>query len=59
MGLEAIYPKPRLPMSNHAHKKYPYLLRQLVIDHPDQVWYADITYICMLHGFVYLVAIVG
>lgn len=57
MGLEAIYPKPRLSLSNQAHKKYPYLLRTLAIDHPDQVWCTDITYIRMLHGFVYLVAI--
>lgn len=57
MGLEAIYPKPRLSLSNQAHKKYPYLLTNMVIDHPDQVWCADITYIRMLHGFVYLVAI--
>jgi len=57
MGLEAIYPKPKLSLSNQAHKKYPYLLRELVIDHPDQVWCADITYIRMLHGFVYLMAI--
>ena len=57
MGLQAIYPKPRLSSSNQAHKKYPYLLRGLTIDHPDQVWCADITYVRMLHGFVYLVAI--
>ena len=57
MGLEAVYPKPRLSLSNQAHKTYPYLLRNLTIDHPDQVWCADITYIRMLHGFVYLVAI--
>jgi putative transposase len=57
MGLEAVYPKPRLSLSNQAHKSYPYLLRNLVIDRPDQVWCADITYIRMLHGFVYLVAI--
>jgi putative transposase len=57
MGLEAIYPKPRLSLSNKAHKKYPYLLTDMAIDHPDQVWCADITYIRMLHGFVYLVAI--
>ena len=57
MGVEAIYPKPRLSLSNQAHKKYPYLLSNLAIDHPDQVWCADITYIRMLHGFVYLVAI--
>lgn len=57
MGLEALYPKPRLSLSNQAHKTYPYLLRNLTIDHRDQVWCADITYIRMLHGFVYLVAI--
>jgi len=57
MGLEAIYPKPKLSLSNQAHKKYPYLLRELVINHPDQVWCADITYIRMLHGFVYLMAV--
>ena len=57
MGLQAIYPKPRLSSSNQAHKKYPYLLNGLVIDHPDQVWCADITYVRMHHGFVYLVAI--
>ncbi len=57
MGLEAIYPKPRLSQSNQEHKKYPYLLRNLVIDHPDQVWCADITYIRMVPGFVYLVAV--
>ena len=57
MGLEAIYPKPRLSCSNQAHKKYPYLLNKMVIDHPDQVWCADITYIRMAHGFIYLVAI--
>ena len=57
MGLEAVYPKPRLSLSNQAHKKYPYLLSNMAIDHPDQVWCADITYIRMLHGFVYLMAI--
>ena len=57
MGLEAVYPKPRLSLSNQAHKKYPYLLRNLTIERPDQVWCADITYIRMLHGFVYLMAI--
>jgi len=57
MGLEAIYPKPKLSLGNQAHKKYPYLLSKLVIDRPDQVWCADITYIRMLHGFVYLTAV--
>jgi putative transposase len=41
MGLEAIYPKPRLSLSNQAHKKYPYLLANLTVAHPDQVWCAD------------------
>jgi putative transposase len=57
MGIEAIYPKPRLSISSKEHLKYPYLLRGLTIDHPNQVWCTDITYIRMLHGFVYLVAI--
>jgi len=57
MGLEAIYPKKRLSKSCPSYKKYPYLLRGMNIDHPDQVWCADITYIRMHHGFVYLVAI--
>ena len=57
MGLEAIYPKPNLSKACPAHKKYPYLLKNMVIDHPDQVWAADITYIRMQQGFIYLVAI--
>ena len=57
MELEAIYPKPRLSLSSEEHKRYPYLLRDLVIDHPNQVWCADITYIRMLYGFIYLIAI--
>jgi len=56
MGIEAIYPKPRLSKSHKKHIKYTYLLRELTIDHPNQVWCVDITYIRMLHGFVYLVA---
>jgi len=57
MNIEAIYPKKRLSESHKEHMKYPYLLRGLTIDHPNQVWCVDITYIRMLHGFVYLVAI--
>ena len=57
MGLQAIYPKPRLSSSNQKHKNYPYLLKGLMIDRPDQVWCAYITYIRMVQGFVYLVAI--
>jgi len=57
MGLEAIYPKPRLSQSCPGHKRYPYLLKGLVIDRSDQVWCSDITYIRLLHGFVYLTVV--
>lgn len=57
MGLEAVYPKPWLSKPAKGHKKYPYLLKGLIIDRPDQVWSADITFIRLLQGFVYLVAI--
>ena len=57
MGLEAIYPRPKFSQSCPDHKKYPYLLKGLVIDRPDQVWFSDITYIRMVHGFVYLMAV--
>jgi putative transposase len=57
MGLEAIYPKPRLSASLKAHKRYPYLLKDVVVDRPDQVWSADITYLRLREGFLYLVAI--
>jgi putative transposase len=58
MGLEAIYPKPNLSASCREHKKYPYLLRDLTIDRPNQVWAADITYIPLTKGFGYLFAII-
>jgi len=57
MGLEAIFPKPRLSISDPVAGKYPYLLRDLTVDHPDQVWCADITYIGLEEGWAYLVAI--
>jgi putative transposase len=57
MGIEAVYPKKRLSQPESWAKKYPYLLREVVIDRPDQVWAADITYIRMKQGFIYLVAI--
>jgi len=57
MGLQAIYPKRRTSLAAQGHKVYPYLLRNLAITHPDQVWSADITYIPMLRGYMYLVAI--
>jgi putative transposase len=57
MGIEAIYRKPRTSLPDQAHKIYPYLLSQVVIERPNQVWAADITYLPMACGFVYLVAI--
>ena len=57
MGLEAIYPKPRTSRAHPEHKIYPYLLRDLSIERANQVWAADITYIPMSRGFMYLVAI--
>ena len=57
MGLEAIYPKPRTSRPHPQHKVYPYLLRNLKINRPNQVWAIDITYIPMSRGFMYLVAV--
>ena len=57
MGLAAIYQKPRPSTPNPEHRVYPYLLRELAIDRPNQVWCADITYISMRRGFMYLVAV--
>lgn len=57
MGLMPICQKPKTGIPNPEDKRYPYLLRDLDIDHPDQVWCADITYIPMKRGFLYLVAI--
>ena len=57
MGLMAVYQKPRTSIPHPEHKRYPYLLRGLVIDRPNQVWCADITYIPMRKGFLYLVAV--
>ena len=57
MGLEAIYPKPKTSRPHPDHKVYPYLLRNLKIERPDQVWTSDITYIPMSRGFMYLVAV--
>lgn len=57
MGLEAIYRKPRTSVAQPDHHVYPYLLGGLRIDHPDQVWCADITYIPVSRGFLYLVAV--
>ena len=57
MGLEAIYPRPKTSNRSPEHKVYPYRLRNLSIDFPNQVWCADITYIPLANGFMYLVAI--
>jgi putative transposase len=58
MGLQAIYPKPKTTVAGEAHKIYPYLLRGLKLTQPQQVWSADITYIPMPRGFMYLVAVI-
>jgi putative transposase len=57
MGLAAIYQRPKTTVPHPEHKVWPYLLRDMAIDRPDQVWCADITYIPMQRGFLYLVAI--
>ena len=57
MGIETIYQRPNTSRKHPGHKIYPYLLMNLVIDRANQVWCADITYIPMAHGFVYLVAV--
>src|SRR3972149_10430055 len=56
-GLEAIYPKPRTTVRCPEHKIYPYLLRNVEIERPNQVWSTDITYIPMRGGYVYLTAV--
>jgi putative transposase len=57
MGLETIYPHPRLSVRHVEHRVYPYLLHDVVIQRPSHVWSADITYVPMRHGVMYLVAI--
>jgi putative transposase len=57
LGLEALYPKPRTSVPAPGHRLYPYLLRGVSIAQPDQVWSSDITYIRLMQGWVYLVAI--
>jgi len=56
MGLEAIYPKPRLSAPGAGHRVYPYLLRDMAVERPGQVWSADITYVPLPGGFMYLAA---
>jgi putative transposase len=58
MGLEAIYPKPKLSAAGRGHRIYPYLLRNVSIQRPDQVWSTDITYVPLSCGFMYLAAII-
>ena len=58
MGITAIYRRPHTSKPAPGHKIYPYLLRHLVVDRPNQVWAMDITYIPMARGFVYLAAVV-
>lgn len=56
MGLEAIYPKPRLSVPGQNHRVYPYLLRDVKVERPNQVWSTDITYVPLTQGFMYLAA---
>ena len=58
MGLEAIYPKPKLSKPGIGHRIYPYLLRDVAIERPDQVWSTDITYVPLPSGFMYLAAVI-
>ncbi len=58
MGLESVAPKPDTSKPHPEHPVFPYLLRNLAISQPNQVWATDITYIPMAHGFAYLVAII-
>lgn len=58
LGINAIFPGPNLSLNGQPHLKYPYLLTGLVIDHPNQVWGMDITYIKLFGGFIYLTAII-
>jgi putative transposase len=58
MGLEAIYPKPKLSIRAADHKVYPYLLRNVAIERVNQVWSTDITYIPLPNGFMYLTAVI-
>lgn len=58
MGIEALYPKPKLSKAHPEDKVYPYLLRDVAITAPNQVWSTDITYVPMPDGFMYLVAVI-
>jgi putative transposase len=56
--IQALYPRPRTSMSDKAHKKYPYLLRDVLVSRPNQVWATDITYVQTVGGWMYLVAVI-
>jgi putative transposase len=58
MGLEAIFPKPKLSVAGRGHRIFPYLLRDVRIERADQVWSTDITYIPLARGFMYLAAVI-
>jgi len=58
LGIEAVYPKPKLSQPGESHRIYPYLLRGTTVERVNQVWSTDITYIRMTQGFIYLVAVV-
>lgn len=58
MGIEALYPKVKTSVAHPEHKVYPYLLNQVDIGYPNQVWSTDITYLPMPTGFMYLVAVI-
>ena len=58
MGIEAIYPRPRTTQRNPEHRIFPYLLRDVCIVRPNQVWSSDITYVPLLCGFMYLAAVI-
>jgi len=58
MGISAVYPQPNLSRGKKEHWKYPYLLRDMSITRPNQVWSTDITYIRLQKGFIYLVAVI-
>ena len=58
MGIQAIYPRRNISSPGKGHKHYPYLLHNLPITHVNQVWSADITFVPLLRGFIYLVAVI-
>jgi putative transposase len=58
MGLEAVHPQPRTTLAAPGARAYPYLLRDRVLTHVDEVWSSDITYVPMRHGFMYLTAVI-